>query len=108
MAWFFPFFKVVTKLLAAQHFSQHYFKRLNYNRKGIQIHFVLSLIKLYITFKASNRRRSDRPEEERLIMAGEDAVDDNGIPEPKLNVPGLIGLIVFYLIIFTAGILSHK
>ena len=65
-------------------------------------------MKLHITSKASYRRRSDRPEEKRLIMAGEDAVDDNGIPDPKLNVSGLIGLIVFYLIIFTAGILSHK
>ena len=108
VAWFFPCFKVVAKLLASQHFSQHFFKRLNYNRKGIQIHFALSLMKLHITSKASNRRRSDRPEEKRLIMAGEDAVDENGIPEPKLNVSGLIGLIVFYLIIFTAGILSHK
>ena len=29
-------------------------------------------------------------------------------PETKLNVVGMIGLIVFYLIIFLAGILSHK
>lgn len=35
-------------------------------------------------------------------------VDPIGIPEKKLNVVGMIGLIVFYLIIFFAGILSHK
>ena len=33
---------------------------------------------------------------------------ENALPETKLNVVGMIGLIVFYLIIFLAGILSHK
>ncbi|XP_063688672.1 high-affinity choline transporter 1-like [Bolinopsis microptera] len=36
------------------------------------------------------------------------AEDGDELPQPKLNVSGLIGLIVFYLIIFAAGILSHK
>ena len=35
-------------------------------------------------------------------------VDPIGRPEKKLNVVGMVGLIVFYLIIFFAGILSHK
>ncbi|XP_063683471.1 high affinity choline transporter 1-like [Bolinopsis microptera] len=35
-------------------------------------------------------------------------VDPIGRPGKKLNVVGMVGLIVFYLIIFFAGILSHK
>ena len=38
-----------------------------------------------------------------------DILEDPAVkPEQKLNVVGMIGLIVFYLIIFFAGILSHK
>ena len=39
-----------------------------------------------------------------------DVMDPTEAPEKgaKLNVIGLVGMIVFYLIIFLAGILSHK
>ena len=41
-------------------------------------------------------------------MAGDADGGAAGPPEQKLNVTGMIGLIVFYLIIFCAGVVAHK
>lgn len=41
-------------------------------------------------------------------MAGEENGADQGPPETELNVNGMIGLIVFYLIIFVSGVLANK
>jgi len=43
------------------------------------------------------------------MSSGEENVNlDAGPPTTELNVVGMIGLIVFYLIIFCAGVLAHK